>query len=190
MMSPVACFRSAIGELRRGTERLQHGDGLARERPVPRIAHELVHADEHAHHVGGLRDPAGLPEQLKGLLVGRDRVAVSAVVVQGVAVSLEHLGPVRVTGRRKGEGALQEAEGDGVVEPECAPSGEHQEAEGRGPQLRGERLVATGVREVQGRDVVVGEDLGEVLDAVACLRLDPPAAATCRGDRRARGIAA
>ena len=96
-----------------------------------------------ADHVGGLRDPTGLPEQAHGLLVGGDSIAVAAVVVQGVAVSLQHGRPVRVTGRCEGEGALQQAERDGVVEPERPLAGEHQEPERRCSQRRGARLVAT-----------------------------------------------
>ena len=166
--------RRAVGELRRGTERLQQGDGLAREGRIPGIAHVSVHARELAHHGGGRRDRSAGAGTAHGLLVGRDGVAVSAVMVEGVAVGLEDrwVGPdVRTA---PGRGPARGAEGDRDVEPERALAGEQQEAEGRRPQLRGERLVADRDREIEGGGVSGGRGSGRRPRPVAGLGFDPP----------------
>ena len=120
----------------------------------------------------GLRLAAGAEDG--ECLVERGRgLARAAGLEGGVRPADEELGPLGIVGGRELERPGEPRFRLGGVEAERPLAGEREEAPRRQGELRRLLRVAGGLGELECLQVVVGEHLGQVLDPLACLALDP-----------------
>ena len=139
----------------------------------PRIPEPDEHAAERAHRAGGGGDIAARAERRDRLLQGLGRLGVASGLEGGLAEAGERLGPFGMSRRGERERPLEVRKRRGGVQPERTLPGEGEEPQRRCLELGGLLGLPGGPRELQGRRVVVGEDVGEVLDPLGGLGLDP-----------------
>ena len=128
---------------------------------------------ERGHGAGGGGDIASSEEGRDRLIQGLSRVDRSSGLESCVAESGERFGPIRMPAGSECEGPLEVRQRRGSVQPECPFSGQSEEPQ-RG-RLQIVRLLDLSRRlcEFEGRCVVVGENIGEVLNPIGSLGLDP-----------------
>ena len=153
-------------------------------RLVQRREHVDLLADRH-------RRPAGLaacPQMLDRLLPGSDRLSTADWCDSGPSPSRRGVAVARAPLRsRELEGARVVQLGGVDVERQGATSGQRQGVDRRLQERFGELRLTRHLGEVQGGDVVEGEDLGELLDAGAGLASSQAAALACFLARAPRG---
>ena len=120
----------------------------------------------------GLRLAAGA-EDGERLLERGCGLARPAGLVGGVRPADEQLRPLRIVGRGELERAGEPRFRLGGVEAERPLAGEREEAPRRHGELLRLLRVAGGLGQLERLQVVVGEYLGQVLDPLARLALDP-----------------
>ena len=96
-----------------------------------------------------------------------------ASLVGGVCPAREEVRPPEILCRRQLERPSEPLLGLGGVEAERTLAGEREEAARRQGKLLRLLTVAGGLGELERLHVVVGEHLGQVLDPLARLALDP-----------------
>ena len=114
-----------------------------------------------------------LAEARDRLLEQRLRLRVGSRLAGGLGCPHEQVGSFRVAGRGERERLRVVRLGCGDVEREGAVAGDGQGAPCGPVESRRLNGLAGGEEELPGLRVVVGEHLGEVLDPLRCLALDP-----------------
>ena len=153
-------------------ERLDQGQGLGGQGPVTRVAQPLEDAPVAGHRPGQGDDIAPAAEQLDGLLIGARRLGQPSPLAQRIAVAGQQLRALRVTATGQLQRAGVVTFGRGHVDAQGPVPGQHQVAHRRGGQLPGQGILG-GAGQVQGGDVVGGQDVGVVASPVPGYGLDP-----------------
>ena len=146
---------------------------LHRERPVPRIPEPGEHAAERRPSRGRRRGGHPALGTTRSPPPGLGRLGVAPGLQGGLAEAGERLGAFGVSRRGERERPFEVRKRRRGVQAERPLPGEGQELERRCLELGRLLGLSGGPRELQGRRVVVGEDVGEVLDAFGGLGLDP-----------------
>ena len=165
-------------QIRAGRQGLEERQGLGSQRPSPRISEILERSGVRKHrHRGGGGIAAG-SEGSGCLLQSLRRVGRAPRLERRFAEADQRLGTVGVPRWRERERPLEVRKRRACVQPKRPLPGEGEEPQRRHHEVG--RLLRLPCRtgKLQCSGIVVSEHIGEVLDPVGGLRLDP----ACRGD--------
>ena len=160
-------------ELGAGRQRLEQGHRLCGQLRPARIPSAVEHLRERAHRAGSSQPVASLPEGRDRLLQRLRGVGEASGVERGLAEAGERHGPVGMSGRGERERPLEARERGSRVQSERALRRQAEEAQRGCFELARLLALPGGAGELEGSRVVVGEHVGQVLDPVGSLRLDP-----------------
>ena len=149
-----------------------------RERPAARVPEEDADPREHEHPAGSRDHLAAVAEQRDRFLQRRHRLPRAPAVLRGLAEPGEDLGSLWMVRWREGQRPLEVPECRGGVEPERPFTRQDEEPPRGSFEFTDAVDLPRHVGQIERGGVVVGEDVGEVLDAVGGPRLQP----ACRGD--------